>query len=136
MDQLLHHLAAPDPIMNLLALFLVPTVSFVQWDGALQAPFEICSGQLQGSPVASWLFVLCIEPWLRYVSSRTRLPAIVQGYMDDIRFTSLTCRDMVRQFHALVILRQCTGLVINILKTVVLLLGHMSESDWRAEVYR
>eukprot|EP00971_Amphidinium_carterae_P095501 1889465-Amphidinium_carterae.1 len=57
---------------------MMPTVSFVQYDEYLQAPFEITSGQLRGPPVASWTFVisLALEPWLRYVASRIAPPAI------------------------------------------------------------
>eukprot|EP00971_Amphidinium_carterae_P338908 6476462-Amphidinium_carterae.1 len=98
-------------------------------------PFRVDNSQ--GSPVAAWVFIVSLSPWLQYLSTRTVTPALVQAYMDDVRFSSdssATCRDMVLQFHCLALLKNCTGLIANMLKTVVLQLGHMEESEWRARV--
>eukprot|EP00971_Amphidinium_carterae_P195307 3875605-Amphidinium_carterae.2 len=53
--------------------------------------------------------------------------ALLQAYMDDVRFSSCSCKDLVKQFHGLVILKKCTGLRVNMKKTVAFFLGHIDE---------
>eukprot|EP00971_Amphidinium_carterae_P298099 5923407-Amphidinium_carterae.1 len=130
----LRHLRVPDLIWHLLNIFMLPTASLVQWDGELHPAYDILSGQLQGSPVAAWVFIVSLSPWIEFLASRTHPPAVLQAYMDDVRFTSGTCRELVLQLHGLVVLRRCAGLTVNMLKTVVLLLGSQSEVEWRESI--
>eukprot|EP00971_Amphidinium_carterae_P230427 4573335-Amphidinium_carterae.1 len=53
--------------------------------------------------------------------------------MDDFRFSSSTCRELVLQFHCPVVLRRCAGLTANMLKTVVLPLVSQSEEAWQSQ---
>eukprot|EP00971_Amphidinium_carterae_P080193 1586969-Amphidinium_carterae.1 len=89
----------------------------MRWDGCLHEGFELSSGLLQGSPSASWLFILLLTPWLMTQQLKLHRSEILVVFKDDVWFSAWSC--MVFELMRVVLLRSTAGLEINLERTCI-----------------
>eukprot|EP00971_Amphidinium_carterae_P076445 1509840-Amphidinium_carterae.1 len=61
--------------------------------------------------------------------------ALFSAYMDDCWFAAASCREFAILFKGTELLRLVAGLGVHMKKTIVILLGNISEAEWRESLF-
>ena len=80
---ILKRLKYPPHLINLVALILRPSISFLQLSGAPPLPFESIIGVKQGCPLAPYLNIICYD---LFISRTFTVSNVVdcEAYVDDL----------------------------------------------------
>eukprot|EP00971_Amphidinium_carterae_P345909 6487093-Amphidinium_carterae.4 len=105
---------------------------FLLWKGTMHDAIWMRSGVGQGDPLSPFLFVLALDPFLRWMHDG-RIPSSVGAALaDDMCWLLRSLADLIRKHDEYRILYLATGLPLNYAKCDVLPCGALGVNAWSA----
>ena len=131
LKRVLERVGCPPWLMHFFNEVLRPSRSYIVWQHRLHGFLLVDTGVPQGHPLASLLFVMGIDPWVRRLAASLTAPSALALFADDLSVTHMCIADLAQLEGHLADAERAMGLRVHWPKTQIIPLGP-SLAEWQA----